>query len=76
MEGKSQTGRCDPLFFGYTYVKGRSPGYVADVRSAALGGFGAEGGNRIQVGGGEAIINKHLESLYILNDQRASIHLK
>lgn len=75
-KAKARLADVTPLFFGYTYVKGRSPGYVADVRSAALGGFGAEGGNRIQVGGGEAIINKHLENLYILNNQRASIFFK
>ncbi|MDR2949261.1 MAG: hypothetical protein LBV71_08635 [Prevotella sp.] len=64
---KARLADVTPLFFGYTWTKGRSPGYVADVRSAALGGYGAEGGNRIQVGAGEAIINKHLENLYILN---------
>lgn len=64
---KARLADVTPLFFGYTWTKGRSPGYVANVRSAALGGYGAEGGNRIQVGAGEAIINKHLENLYILN---------
>lgn len=64
---KARLADVTPLFFGYTWIKGRSPGYVADVRSAALGGYGAEGGSRIQVGAGEAIINKQLENLYILN---------
>jgi neutral ceramidase len=42
------------------------PGYIADVRSAALGGYGADGGNLIQVGAGEHIMTKHLENYYQL----------
>lgn len=56
-----------PFVFGYTWTGGRSPGYVPDVRSAALGGYGAEGGNSIEVGAGETIMNKQLENFYRLN---------
>jgi hypothetical protein len=72
-KAKARLADATPIFFGYTYVKGRSPGYVADVRSGALGGYGADGGHRIQSGAGEAIINKHLENLYILDGEKASI---
>lgn len=75
-KSKAKLANAIPLFFGYTYVKGHSPGYVADIRSAALGGFGAEGDHYLQVGAGEIIVNKHLENLYILNGQRASIFNK
>jgi len=57
-----------PFFFGYTFSSGGDyPGYVPDIRSAAYGGYGAD--NRetlIQIGAGEAIMNKHLENLYRL----------
>ncbi len=57
-----------PFFFGYTWNKGAWPIYVPDIRSAALGGFGADMGFPLmQVGSGEAIMNKHLENFYILN---------
>ena len=57
-----------PFFFGYTYSSGgNSPGYVSDIRSAAYGGYGADDNERrIEVGAGEAIMNKHLENLYRL----------
>jgi hypothetical protein len=56
-----------PFFFGYAMCGGRSPGYVADIRSAALGGFGADqGGNLIEVGAGERIMAKQLENFYRL----------
>lgn len=54
-----------PFFFGYTWNGGRWPGYVPDIRSAALGGYGADwGGNLIEVGAGERIIAKQLENYY------------
>ncbi|MDR1408530.1 MAG: hypothetical protein LBJ23_10885 [Tannerella sp.] len=56
-----------PFFFGYTVSGGRSPGYVADVRSAALGGFGADQSDRvIEVGAGERVMTKQLENFYTL----------
>lgn len=57
-----------PFFFGYTWNGGKWPIYVPDIRSAALGGFGADMGfPLIEVGAGETIMNKHLENFYILN---------
>ena len=57
-----------PFFFGYTFSSGgKSPGYVADIRSAAYGGYGADSSERAaQFGAGETIMNKHLENLYRL----------
>ena len=57
-----------PFFFGYTISSGGNyPGYVPDIRSAAYGGYGADSSERgIQIGAGEAIMNKHLENLYRL----------
>jgi len=63
----SQYNGWVPFFFGYTVSGGRSPGYVADVRSAALGGYGADqGGGLIEVGAGERIMTKQLENYYIM----------
>ena len=57
-----------PFFFGYTWNGGKWPIYIPDIRSAALGGYGADMGvPLIEVGSGEAIMNKHLENFYILN---------
>ncbi len=57
-----------PFFFGYTFSSGgNSPGYVPDIWSAAYGGYGADSDQRaIEVGAGEAIMNKHIENLYRL----------
>ena len=57
-----------PFLFGYTWSRGSWPGYVADVRSAALGGYGADqGDNLIEPGAGEAIITRQLADFYRLN---------
>lgn len=54
-----------PFFFGYVWNGGRSPSYVPDVRSAALGGYGADwGGRLIEVGAGERIMIRQLENYY------------
>jgi len=65
---KMELAEVTPLLFGYTWSSGNWPGYVADVRSAALGGYGADqGGNLIEVGAGEAIITRQLSNFYRLN---------
>jgi hypothetical protein len=65
---KMELANVTPLLFGYTWSKGNWPGYVADVRSAALGGYGADQGeNLIEVGAGEAIITRQLTNFYRLN---------
>ncbi len=54
-----------PLFYGYTYSSGGIwPGYIPDLRSAAYGGYGADVSTRIEVGAGEAIMERHLINLY------------
>jgi len=59
-----------PFFFGYTYSSGGNyPGYVPDIKSAAYGGYGADDNiKRIEVGAGEAVMNKQLENLYRLRE--------
>lgn len=70
LEWKKKMGdaSANPFLFGYTWSGGNWPGYIADVRSAALGGYGADQNpDIIQVGAGESIINKQLENYYRLN---------
>lgn len=55
------------FFFGYSWSGGSWPGYVADVRSAALGGYGAdENDDLIEVGAGENIMTQQLKNYYTL----------
>ena len=55
------------FLFGYSWSGGDWPGYVADVRSAALGGYGADDNEKlIEVGAGETIMTKQLENYYKL----------
>jgi len=57
----------NPFLFGYTWSGGKWPGYVADVRAAALGGYGADQDPEIiQVGAGENIMIRQLENYYRL----------
>jgi neutral ceramidase len=57
-----------PFLFGYSWSQGNWPGYIADVRSAALGGYGADqGGDLIEVGAGETIMTRQLADFYRLN---------
>ncbi|WP_133998265.1 hypothetical protein [Dinghuibacter silviterrae] len=65
---KIALGGGNPFLFGYTWSGGRWPGYVADVRSAALGGYGADQDPAIiEVGAGERIMLCQLENYYKLN---------
>ncbi|SFN33855.1 hypothetical protein SAMN05428949_2483 [Chitinophaga sp. YR627] len=63
---KMKLAAANGFLFGYCWSGGKWPGYIADVRSAALGGYGADGGNVIQVGAGETIMVKHLQNYYEL----------
>jgi hypothetical protein len=57
-----------PLFFGYTWIEGRSPGYVPDIKGAALGGFGADqNDNGIEVGAGEQLMNRQYANYFKLS---------
>jgi len=63
---KMKLASANGFMFGYSWSGGKWPGYIPDVRSAALGGYGADGGNIIQVGAGEHIMTKQLENYYWL----------
>lgn len=53
------------LFFGYTHDgAGGWPGYIPDLRNAAHGGYGADVATSIEVGAGEAIMERHRIALY------------
>jgi neutral ceramidase len=63
-----ELAEVQPFLFGYTWSQGKWPGYVADVRSAALGGYGADqGDNLIEPGAGEAMMTRQLVDFYRLN---------
>ena len=53
-----------PFFFGYTWNGGKWPTYLPDIRSAALGGYGADWGPTRAPCYGEAIIAKHIYNYY------------
>lgn len=56
-----------PLFYGYTQTTPDPwPGYIPDIRSAALGGYGADVTTKIEVGSAERIMDAHLIQLYDL----------
>ena len=55
-----------PFFFGYTWNGGDWPTYVPDVRSAALGGYGADWGPVRAPGSGEALMTRHLNNYYVI----------
>jgi hypothetical protein len=57
-----------PFFFGYTWNGGKWPTYVPDVRSAALGGYGADWGPVRAPGSGEAVMTRHLNNYYVIKD--------
>jgi neutral ceramidase len=62
LDWKKKVEAADPFLFGYTWQQGTWPNYLPDIRSAARGGYGAGQSNpkMIEVGSGEALINKHL----------------
>jgi pimeloyl-ACP methyl ester carboxylesterase len=69
LDWKKKVDAAHPFLFGYTWYQGTWPNYIPDIRSAALGGYGADqnGPKMIEVGSGEAIMNKHLENIYKLS---------
>jgi neutral ceramidase len=68
LDWKKKVEVAHPFLFGYTWHQGTWPNYVPDVKSAAMGGYGADQSSpkMIEVGSGEAVINKHLENMYRL----------
>jgi len=69
LDWKRKVEAANPFLFGYTWYEGTWPNYIPDIKSAALGGYGADqnGPKMIEVGAGEAIMNKHLENMYSLS---------
>jgi len=66
-KNKMEIAGVKGLLFGYSWSGGDWPGYIADVRSAALGGYGADEDPRIiEVGAGETIMTRHLQNYYKL----------
>ena len=62
-KAKMRAETANPFYFGYTWNAGQWPGYVPSIKGAALGGFGADQDRgMIEVGAGEAMFNKHLET--------------
>jgi neutral ceramidase len=68
LDWKKKVDVAHPFLFGYTWHQGTWPNYVPDIKSAAQGGYGADQSNpkMIEVGSGEAMMNKHLENMYRL----------
>lgn len=64
LDWKKKAEIAHPFLFGYTWYQGTWPNYIPDIKSAAAGGYGADQNNpkMIEVGSGEAIMNKHLEN--------------
>jgi len=69
LDWKQKVGLPHPFVFGYTWFEGTWPNYIPDIVSAARGGYGADqnGPPMIEVGSGEAIMNKHLENVLRLS---------
>jgi hypothetical protein len=56
------------FLFGYTYSAGGEwVGYVPTIRAASEGGYGAGYNTRVEVGAGEALIDRHLVNLFTLS---------
>jgi hypothetical protein len=65
VEWKRRADVPHALFYGYTFSgAGVWPGYIPDLRSAAYGGYGADASTRVEVGAGEAIVQRHLVNLF------------
>lgn len=58
---------ANTFLFGYTYSAGGEwIGYVPTIRAAAEGGYGANYSTNIEVGAGEAMIDRHIVNLFTL----------
>ncbi len=55
------------MLFGYTYSAGGEwIGYIPTLQAAAEGGYGAGYNTRLEVGAGEAMIDRHIVNLFTL----------
>ena len=69
LQTRWKTGADRPYAFFYGYTQTTSspwPGYIPDLRSAALGGYGADVSTNIEVGAAERIMDQHLMNLFDL----------
>jgi neutral ceramidase len=67
LDWKRDISTGTPFFFGNTWQSGKWPTYVPDIKSSALGGYGADmGPTLIEIGAGELIMNTQLKNYYIL----------
>lgn len=58
---------ANTFLFGYTYSAGGEwIGYVPTLKAASEGGYGAGYNTRIEVGAGEAMIDRHVVNLFTL----------
>ena len=58
---------ANTFLFGYTYSAGGEwVGYIPTIRAAAEGGYGAGYNTRIEVGAGEAMVDRAIVNLYAL----------
>lgn len=58
---------ANTFLFGYTFSAGGEwIGYVPTIRAAAEGGYGANSSTNIEVGAGEAMIDRHIVNLFTL----------
>ncbi|MFN0108835.1 MAG: neutral/alkaline non-lysosomal ceramidase N-terminal domain-containing protein [Blastocatellia bacterium] len=58
---------ANTFLFGYTYSAGGEwVGYLPTIRAAAEGGYGAGYSTNIEVGAGEAMIDRHLVNLFTM----------
>ncbi len=65
LRDKSEVART--FLFGYTYSEGGEwVGYIPTIRAAVEGGYGAGSNTRIEIGAGEAMVDRAIASLYRL----------
>lgn len=58
---------ANTFLFGYTYSAGGEwAGYIPTIRAAAEGGYGAGYNTRIEVGAGEAMVDRAIVNIYAL----------
>jgi hypothetical protein len=64
---KDKSEVANTFLFGYTYSAGGEwAGYIPTIRAAAEGGYGAGYNTRIEVGAGEAMVDRAIVNLFAL----------
>jgi neutral ceramidase len=73
LDWKKDIASGTAFFFGYTWQQGTWPVYVPDIKSSALGGYGADMGPVLmEIGAGETIMNTQLKNYYRLTGMMRS----